>query len=84
MSGSVEIADYSFWYGRTQAVRDVSLAVSPTRITAFIVDSGLSGKLCAGENYTGTWTACATKRTPKAAQTRLMVSKRGCASGRSA
>ena len=29
------------------------------------------------ENYTGAWTACATKRIPKAAQTRLMVSKRG-------
>ena len=29
------------------------------------------------ENYTGAWTACATKRTPKAAQTRLMVSNRG-------
>lgn len=33
--------------------------------------------LCLDENYTDAWTACATKRTPKAAQTRLMVSKRG-------
>ena len=40
MSGSVEIADYSFWYGRTQAVRGVSLAVAPARITAFIGPSG--------------------------------------------
>jgi hypothetical protein len=28
-------------------------------------------------SYPGAWTACATKRTPKAAQTRLIVSKRG-------
>ena len=40
MSGSVEIADYSFWYGRTQAVRGVSLSVAPARITAFIGPSG--------------------------------------------
>jgi phosphate transport system ATP-binding protein len=40
VSGSVEIADYSFWYGRTQAVRGVSLSVAPARITAFIGPSG--------------------------------------------
>ena len=40
MSGTVEITDYSFWYGRTQAVRGVSLSVGRARITAFIGPSG--------------------------------------------
>jgi len=40
VSGTVEIANYSFWYGRTQALRDVSLSVPPARITAFIGPSG--------------------------------------------
>jgi phosphate transport system ATP-binding protein len=37
---AVVIEAFSFWYGRTQALRDVSLAVAPNRITAFIGPSG--------------------------------------------
>jgi len=40
VSAPVEIVDYSFWYGRTQALRSVSLPVAPGRITAFIGPSG--------------------------------------------
>jgi phosphate transport system ATP-binding protein len=40
VSGTVEITDYSFWYGRVQALRRVTLAVAPARITAFIGPSG--------------------------------------------
>jgi hypothetical protein len=46
-------------------------------LTQYFAVVWLSVGLCPDENYTGAWTACATKRTPKAAQTRLMVSKRG-------
>ena len=37
---AVAIERFSFWYGKTQALRDVSLAVAPNRITAFIGPSG--------------------------------------------
>jgi len=37
---AVQIDRFSFWYGRTQALRDVSLPVAPNRITAFIGPSG--------------------------------------------
>jgi phosphate transport system ATP-binding protein len=37
---ALEIERFSFWYGRNQALRDVSLAVAPNRITAFIGPSG--------------------------------------------
>jgi phosphate transport system ATP-binding protein len=37
---AVEIERFSFWYGKTQALRDISLAVAPNRITAFIGPSG--------------------------------------------
>jgi phosphate transport system ATP-binding protein len=36
----LEIERFSFWYGKLQALRDVSLAVAPNRITAFIGPSG--------------------------------------------
>jgi phosphate transport system ATP-binding protein len=37
---ALEFAGFTFWYGRTQALRDISLAVAPRRITAFIGPSG--------------------------------------------
>jgi len=40
MSAAVEIAGYSFWYGRAQALRNISVSVAPNRITAFIGPSG--------------------------------------------
>jgi hypothetical protein len=46
-------------------------------LARFFAAVRLNVGLCLDENYTGVWTACATKRTPKAAQTRRMVSKRG-------
>ena len=46
-------------------------------LTLIFCGSQVEGLVCPDENYTGAWTAWATKRTPKAAQTRLMVSKRG-------
>jgi len=39
-SAAVRIDGFSFWYGRAQALRDVSLPVGPNRITAFIGPSG--------------------------------------------
>ncbi len=51
---------------------------SDNQLTRFLGEAvRLNAGLCLDENYTGAWTAWATKRTPKAAQTRLMVSKRG-------
>jgi phosphate transport system ATP-binding protein len=37
---ALEFAGFSFWYGRTQALRAISLSVAPRRITAFIGPSG--------------------------------------------
>ena len=37
---AVDIERFSFWYGKTQALRDISLSVTPDRITAFIGPSG--------------------------------------------
>jgi phosphate transport system ATP-binding protein len=41
MTGAtLEFSGFSFWYGRTQALRDISLSVAPGQITAFIGPSG--------------------------------------------
>jgi phosphate transport system ATP-binding protein len=40
VSATVDIVDYSFWYGRTQALRSIALPVGADRITAFIGPSG--------------------------------------------
>jgi phosphate transport system ATP-binding protein len=40
MTAAIEVRDFAFWYGRTQALRRISLAVAPGRITAFIGPSG--------------------------------------------
>jgi phosphate transport system ATP-binding protein len=40
MTPAVEISRFSFWYGKTRALRNVSLPVAPHRITAFIGPSG--------------------------------------------
>ena len=40
MSAAVAIEDFSFWYGRTQALHDVTLEVAPRSITALIGPSG--------------------------------------------
>jgi phosphate transport system ATP-binding protein len=40
VSATVDIVDYSFWYGRAQALRNIALTVAADRITAFIGPSG--------------------------------------------
>jgi phosphate transport system ATP-binding protein len=40
VTAAVEINDFRFWYGRTLALKGISLAAAPTRITAFIGPSG--------------------------------------------
>jgi phosphate transport system ATP-binding protein len=40
MTAALEFGGFSFWYGRKQALRDISLAVAPRKITAFIGPSG--------------------------------------------
>jgi phosphate transport system ATP-binding protein len=40
MSAALEIRDFGFWYGNTQALRQISLSVAPGQITAFIGPSG--------------------------------------------
>ena len=40
MTAALEVRDFGFWYGHTQALRQISLAVAPGRITAFIGPSG--------------------------------------------
>jgi phosphate transport system ATP-binding protein len=40
MTSAVEVRDFGFWYGRTQALKAISLAVAPREITAFIGPSG--------------------------------------------
>ena len=39
-SGSIEAKNFSFWYGKKQALRDISLAVRPRSVTALIGPSG--------------------------------------------
>jgi phosphate transport system ATP-binding protein len=38
--GSIEVHDFSFWYGKKQALHDIRLAIPARRITAFIGPSG--------------------------------------------
>jgi phosphate transport system ATP-binding protein len=40
VTAALEFTGFGFWYGRTQALRDISLAVAPRKITAFIGPSG--------------------------------------------
>ena len=40
MTAALEVRDFGFWYGRTQALKQISLAMAPGRITAFIGPSG--------------------------------------------
>jgi len=40
VSATVDVERYSFWYGPSQALRDVSVSVAANRITAFIGPSG--------------------------------------------
>jgi phosphate transport system ATP-binding protein len=42
-AGAILAKSYSFWYGKTQSLFDISLDIHPRRITAFIGPSG-SGK----------------------------------------
>ena len=34
--GTIEVEDFSFWYGRTQALFDINLAIAPREVTALI------------------------------------------------
>jgi phosphate transport system ATP-binding protein len=38
--GTIEAQDFSFWYGKKQALKKISLAVPPTSVTALIGPSG--------------------------------------------
>ena len=38
--GTIEVEDFSFWYGRTQALFDINLAIAPREVTALIGPSG--------------------------------------------
>jgi phosphate transport system ATP-binding protein len=38
--GSIEARDFSFWYGKKQALKNISLAVPPRAVTALIGPSG--------------------------------------------
>jgi phosphate transport system ATP-binding protein len=38
--GTIEARNFSFWYGKKQALRDISLAVPPRAVTALIGPSG--------------------------------------------
>jgi phosphate transport system ATP-binding protein len=40
MTAALDLAGFSFWYGRKQALRDITLSVAPRKITAFIGPSG--------------------------------------------
>jgi phosphate transport system ATP-binding protein len=39
-TGAIEARDFSFWYGPTQALHQVSLGIKPRSVTAFIGPSG--------------------------------------------
>ena len=39
-TGGIEARDFSFWYGEKQALHEVTVAVPPQQITAFIGPSG--------------------------------------------
>ena len=38
--GSIEAQDFSFWYGKKQALKDITMAVPPRSVTALIGPSG--------------------------------------------
>jgi len=38
--GSIEARDFSFWYGKKQALKDITMAVQPRSVTALIGPSG--------------------------------------------
>ena len=38
--GTIDVQDFSFWYGRTQALFDINLAIAPREVTALIGPSG--------------------------------------------
>jgi phosphate transport system ATP-binding protein len=40
MNGEIQAEDFSFWYGETQALKDISLTLPPGQITALIGPSG--------------------------------------------
>jgi phosphate transport system ATP-binding protein len=39
-TGAIEARDFSFWYGKKQALKDITLAVPPSSVTALIGPSG--------------------------------------------
>src|SRR6266403_5658803 len=39
-AGTIEARDFSFWYGKKQALRNISMAVRPRSVTALIGPSG--------------------------------------------
>ena len=38
--GTIDVEDFSFWYGKTQALFDINLAIAPREVTALIGPSG--------------------------------------------
>jgi ABC-type phosphate transport system ATPase subunit len=38
--GTIEARDFSFWYGKKQALKNISIAVPPRAVTALIGPSG--------------------------------------------
>jgi len=64
VEGSIESRDFSFWYGKKQALFDISLAIEPRMVTALIGPSGCGkstflrsinrmGELIEGTSHTG-------------------------------
>lgn len=39
-AGTIDVEDFSFWYGRSQALFDITLAIAPREVTALIGPSG--------------------------------------------
>ena len=39
-TGSIDVRQFNFWYGRTQALFDIDLAIAPREVTALIGPSG--------------------------------------------
>jgi phosphate transport system ATP-binding protein len=38
--GRIDVANFNFWYGRTQALHEINLTITPRAVTAFIGPSG--------------------------------------------
>ncbi len=38
--GHIDVASFSFWYGKTQALRDIEMEIAPREVTALIGPSG--------------------------------------------